>query len=292
MAQQSKSKGSSKMADTAGLPATSNVTSNVPDFMRQDSRLGKENISQQDMVIPRIALLQAVHPEVMEGRGDNGNFWHTVNELDLGPEIDDIVWLHISKRYTLWNPRHAGGGILARASDGINWDQPGEFQISPYKDRPKYTVTLQTGKKVGKDIGLGAWGTLDPENPDSPPAATLTYALAGIRANNPEMGPFVVLLQRSAEPVARMLLSKIQLDPAPLFGQVYRMGSKVQPSNNGDFNQYTFTKNGHVQTQEQYEEFKKLHEGFAATGVKFDETAEQPEDVAAGDAGDSGDDKY
>jgi hypothetical protein len=255
------------------------------------SRAGKENISRDDMVIPRVALMQAVSPEAMEGKAEIGHFYHTVAEEDLGPELDIIAILH-TKRYTLWNPRHSGGGVLARATDGKHWDNDWKGEIAPYKDRPRYKVQLEVkkGEPVGRDIGLGKWGTMDPDNEDSPPAATLTHALLCVAPDHMELGPFVVLLQRSAEPVAKQLLSKIAVDPAPIFGQVYTMKSKDQPSDAGGFKQFVFVKNGHVQDAGLYEFLKEQHEMYKATEVKYDEQAEQPDD--AKDAGDGGSDRY
>lgn len=264
--------------------------------MQEDKSLGKENISRDDIVIPRVALMQAVHPEVIEGKCSSGDLWHTVLEEVLGDEIDDLIIIHHSKRYTLWNPRYLGGGILARASDGVNWDEPGQkFSFAPYKDRSKYVVEYVLGSKVGRDIGLGKWGSMDPENPESPPAATLTHALVCMIESRPEMGPFVILLQRSAEPVAKALLSKVQMDPAPIFGQKYRMGSKVVNGDGGDsFNQYTFSKNGHVSDVDLYNFLKEQHIQFKEAGVKYDENAEQPEDRSgeSGDGNAGADDKY
>lgn len=263
--------------------------------MQEDKALGKENISRDDLVIPRVALMQAVNPEVTEGKAQSGDFFHTVLEEVLGTEIDDLIIIHHSKRYTLWNPRHLGGGILARASDGVNWDEPNQkFTFAPFKDFPKKVVTYELGTKVGRDIGLGKWGTTDPDNPDSPPIATLTHALVCILQSRPEMGPFVMLLQRSAEPVAKQLLSKVQLDPAPIFGQVYRVGSRVITGDSGDFNQYTFTKNGHVQDADLYTFLKEQHIQFRDTGIKYDEEAERPDTDAStgGDDGNGGDPKY
>ena len=260
--------------------------------MQEDAHTGKENIARDDMVIPRVALMQAVSEQVQENKAESGNFFHTVSEEDLGDEIDIVIVYH-SKRYTLWNPRHAGGGVLARATDGQHWDADWKGEIAPYKDRPKYKVALEVkaGEKVGRDIGLGRWGTLDPENPDSPPAATLTHALVCICPDRLEMGPFVVLLQRSAEPVAKMLLSKVSIDPAPIYGQVYTMGSKVAASSTGDgFNQYTFTKNGHVQDADLYAMLKEQNASFTERGVKFDEKSAQ-EDIGDPESGPSTDDK-
>lgn len=283
MATKNDSIGSSTKAGSPAPQETSNAvattgTAALPAFMQQHSRMGKENITAQDMVIPRVGLMQAINPEVTEGKAESGHFFHTVGEEDLGEELGIII-IHHSKRYTLWNPRHAGGGVLVRASDGLHWDADWKGEIVPYKDRPKYKVALEVreGDKVGRDIGLGKWGSLDPENPDSPPAATLTHVLVCVSPDRLEMGPFVVLLQRSAEPVAKMLLSKVNIDPAPIFGQVYTMGCKQVSSASGDFNQYTFAKNGHVQDEGLFNDLMEQHKRFAEAGVKYDEKAAQDE---------------
>lgn len=268
--------------------------SSLPAFMADDaaSRAGKENISRDDMVLPRVALVQAVSPEFTEGKAEVGHFYHTVAEEDLGEEVNVIVILH-TKRYTLWNPRHAGGGVLARASDGKRWDSDWEGEIQPYKDdkRKKVKISIKKGDPVGRDVGYGRWGSLDPSNEDSPPAATLTHACLCVSPDHMELGPFVVLLQRSAEPVAKQLLSKIAVDPAPIFGQVYTMKSKDQPSDAGGFKQFVFVKNGHVQEAELYHFLKEQHELYKATDVKYDEAAEQPDDKDSG-GDDSSNDRY
>jgi hypothetical protein len=261
------------------------------------ARVGKENIKQDDLIIPRVALMQAVNQEVIDGLVESGHFWHTINEEDLGEGIEDLVILHHSKRYTLWNPRHAGGGVLARASDGLRWDADFDVEVQPYKDdkRKKVKYTAKAGDRVGRDIGLGKWGSTDPDNPDSPPAATLTHVLACAILSRLDLGPFVILLQRSAEPVAKLLLSKVSIDPAPIFGQVYTVGSKDQPSASGDFKQYTFVKNGHVQDETTYNWLQEQHKNFASLGVKYDESAEIAPDVAGADSGgggDAGSDRY
>jgi len=267
--------------------------------MQQDAADGKENIDQSDLITPRVALMQAISPEVVEGKASSGDFWHTINEVVLGTTLRLVV-VHHSKRYTMWRPRHAGGGIIARATDGRHWDTDFKESFAPYKDRPKYVVEYEAkkGDLVSKDAGLGRWGTLDPDNEDSAPAATLSHVLVCVALDHMELGPFVVYLQRSAEGVGRQLMTKVKLDKAPIYGQVYVMGSRVQPSDGGDFNNYTFTKDGYVMEEELYAELKSMNAMFTEMGVKTNEEA--PEDVSDANGGEGGgnnakdgaDDKY
>lgn len=242
--------------------------------MRDDARDGKENIDTSDMIIPRVGLMQAISPEVMDGRAASGNFFHTINEEDLGPKLK-IVMLHHSKRYTLWMPRHAGGGIIARASDGQHWDADFSVEFAPYKDQPKKKVKYEAkkGDAVGRDVGLGRWGTMDPDNEDSGPAATLSHVFVARCLEHMELGPFVIFLQRSGEPVARQLLSKIQIANAPIYGQIFEMTSKQASGDSGDYNQYAFAKDGFVVDEAMYTEFKEQNGVYRRLGVKTNEEA-------------------
>lgn len=262
----------------------------TPDWMKEDGRLGKDKIGAEDRIIPRVQLAAAISTPVTEGKVEAGNFYHTVLEEDLGPELE-IVFVNHTKRYTLWKPRHQGGGILARASDGRNWDNGDQKfdDIQPDKARPRHKVSYQTGEKVGKDIGLGAWGTSDPDNEDSPPAATLSHVLIAVCPTRPELGAFAILLQRTGEGVAKQLLTKIDLDRAPIFGQKYKMAGKVQPSQSGDYHQYTFTKAGYVD-QTTYAEMKELFTQFEALAPKVDDR-EDPDAAPVDTSGDGEKDK-
>lgn len=296
MAQKNTSTAAAASSESTAVanPATSNA---LPAYL-QGRASGKENIDQSDMLIPRVALMQSTHPEVEEQKVQAGRFWHTVLEEDLGPELDDLVIVHHSKRYTLWKPRHEGGGILARASDGRHWDPQYRgmtFEIQPDKNRPRHKVTWAISKdgRVSKDEGLGAWGTSDPTNEDSQPAATLTHVLVCVRAKAMHMGPFVILLQRTSEKVAKGLLTKVNLDPAPIYAQIYKMGVKTDSGPSGDYKQYTFVKNGYA-PEELIDKLEELNVQFTTAGVKYDESKGEPEadDAGSGGAADDSNAKY
>lgn len=259
---------------------TSNAVAAVPSFMAS-APSGKENIDRGDMIIPRVALAQSTHEWVEEGKLPAGHFYHTVLEQDLGDHLDDLVIVHHSKRWNLWKPRHEGGGILARASDGRNWDEAFvglEFEIQPDKARPRHRVKWKIDSpEVGRDVGLGRWGTSDPENVDSQPAATLSHVLVCVSLANLGWGPFVILLQRTSEKVARTLLAKVGADQAPIYGQVYRMGVKSDSSASGDYKQYVFNKNGYVPDEATFNALLKMHEEFARMSVQYDERGGESE---------------
>lgn len=296
MSTKNTSKAGAENSESTALanPGTNNVPAqSAPSFMA-GAKDGKENIDRGDMIIPRVALMQSTHQEVEEDKVKAGQFWHTILEEDLGDAIDDLVIIHHSKRWNLWKPRHEGGGILARASDGRYWDKQFrgmEFEVAPSKDRPRHKVKWKISEdgEIGRDIGLGAWGSSDPENEDSQPAATLSHVLVCVSLSRLDMGPFVILLQRTAEKVGRNLLTKIGLDAAPIYGQVYRMGVKSDSNASGDYKQYSFTKNGWVPDKDLFDKLQAMFVQFDDAGVKYDDTTDAGDGDATGGGAGAGD---
>lgn len=299
MVSKNESKSGSTGKELAELPATNSGAVALPSFM-QGAASGKDNIGMDDLIIPRVALMQGISPPVMQGIADNATFWHTINEEVLGTELGVIPILH-RKQWTIWKPTWQGGGVIARSSDGKTWDADFSGEIQPYKDMPKKLVKVE-GKKgdpVGRDVGYGRWGTMDPDNEDSGPMATLSHVVMMVAPDRMDFGPFIVFLQRSSERVAREFLSKIQIDKAPIYGQQYVMGSRVVPNGAGqEYNQYTFRKNGHVQDEELFFELQRMHELYKSVSFRTNDENAQEEAGAAGEgageapAKDGGEDKY
>jgi hypothetical protein len=230
---------------------------------------GTERLGQGDIETPRLKLLQSVSPECEEfDEAKSGEFWHSVAEVSLGAEVR-IVPLFIDMRAILWRPRHEGGGILARADDGVHWTPPNAtFEVRPFKDNKK-TVKWSTKPTVAAS-GLLEWGSADPEDPNSQPAATRMYNMAVALPDFPELGLGVVTLQRSGIRVARKFLGKLKLMSVPSFGCYFTMGRVKDQNPSGDtFFNYSFTAAGHVQDEEEFLQYKELYEGFKAMGLNI-----------------------
>lgn len=240
----------------------------VPDFMKADAGKGTENLSSRDVEMPRISLMQGLSDEVNTYDGVKvGDFFHTIAEASLGNELT-IVPIFISKRFMLWNPRHAGGGILARAEDGVHWQPPeGTFRVKAYKDRDtlvewKLAPTVAASK-------LDQWGTYDPSDPKSQPAATECYVAVVALPDYPELSPVALLLQRTALGPAKKLIGKLKMTQAPSYGMRFTMSSFEDERPSGKFKNYRFTAAGFVTDQAEYNAYKELNEHFVREGVKI-----------------------
>lgn len=266
---------------TAVAPVETNQSA-APAFL---SKYKNENqqFDQEDIEIPRIKLLQGLSPEVITGGHRPGIFFHTIAEEELGSSVEIVVLSHF-KRVLLWDPKGGtgNGDIIARALDGVHWAPArGEFE-----------VTLKGGKKVKwhlaptvKESGLDAWGSSDPDNPNSPPAATPMQCYLIVLPSRPDLGPCLLTMQKSSQAVAKKLNSKLAMSDVPFFARRFIM--KVMKDQNKDgqqFNNFEFTMNGYVESEEQVLQYQSLAEKLKPAKIIIKDER--------GDEDDSGEDDF
>lgn len=249
--------------ESAGALAT------VPDFMKQDVGLGVEALGAGDIEVPRLIVLQSLSPEVVDGDEKPGSFFHTILEENLGKELRMVV-VYADIKYILWKPRHEGGGILARADDGKHWTPPNaNFEVKPYKDRPD-VVTWSTKHTVAES-GLDKFGSSDPRDPNSQPAATKMWNFVVVLPDYPEMGPMVLTLQRGMADVGRNFSGKLKMSNLPTFGQVFLASVRKENKGSGDFFSLSFNRNKILGSDDmaEYEYYKSLYSQFSSMGLNI-----------------------
>lgn len=252
----------------------------IPDFMKDDIGKGTEGVSASSVEVPRVKLIQKISPELDKFNDLRaGEFFHTILEQSLGTEVR-ICPLYTNETYILWRPQEDGGGILARADDGIHWSPaPAEFNVKLKDGTP---VTWRTQRTVAASR-LDQWGSQNPTNPDSPPAATKMFNLACSFPDFPDLPPAVVTLQRSAVTVGKKFVGKLKITRAPSFGLVFKMGSSVETNKSGQaYLNYTFTGDGKVMDEGLYRANREYYELFKAQGIqiKDEESLQGEADVA------------
>lgn len=265
----------------------SEVGTVLPDFMKGQAGAGLEQVKSGDYEVPRVKLIQKLSPEITEHGIQFGHFFHTILEEDLGSQIT-VVPIYVTKEFILWKPRDSGGGILARARDEVHWEPPsGEFSVQI--DKGRKTVVWRLAPTV-EQSGLARWGSFDPSDPQSQPAATFMVNVAVVLPARPELGPAVLTFQRSSIAPGRRWLGKMRMSTAPIYGRRFIV-SAVDDRNksNQEFLNYRIEGVGLVEDEVQFTEFRRLYEMFRDTGLKVkDIEGLQGEDVApGGDAGGS-----
>lgn len=298
-----------KAATKAQVPAVRETAGQVaPAFMQDDINRGKENISAEDIEIPRLVLIQALSPQLEEyNKLRPGNFFHSGAE-HIFAEPFRAVPIYYERRFMLWRPRDDGGGILARSDDGVHWSPPDtEFNVKLDKKDGGQNVTWATSNTV-EASGLAEWGSTNPKDPRSPPAATKMLSfLLGFPDHHPELGPAALTFQRSSIKVGRKFLTKIKTIRAPIFGMVFEFGPADDKNGSGQKYFNIGVKGaGLLQDRDLYDYYRGLNDNFQKTGIKIrDEEAlqtegaetgdgadDEPEDVPAGKKGASGRPRY
>lgn len=249
-------------------PVPTAAVQNLPAFMRNDADLGKENIGKDDIEIPRLKLMQGLSPELTEFDGlKQGDFFHPAAEF-IFSEPFRAVPVFMDQRYILWRPRDAGGGILARADDGVHWSPAnGQFTVRLDKKDGGDEVTWTLAKTV-QESGLANWGTMNPKDPNSPPAATLMYNFLLAFPDEPDLMPAVLSFQRSSIKMGRRFNTKLKTVRAPLFGTIWEFRSVEDHNNTGQkFFNIDVRSAGLVEDESLYQQFRGMYETFAQRGL-------------------------
>jgi hypothetical protein len=251
----------------------------LPAFMQKHASLGGLGVG--DVEMPRLKLLQAPSPELTKfNNAKQGEFWHSLIDESFGSTVR-ISPVYIDRRFILWRPREAGGGILARADDGKHWT-PADTEFT-VKLKSGHEVKWRTARTVTAS-GLDRRGSYDPSDPNSPPAATRIYSIVCSFPDRQGLPPAVVILQRAAIKVATKLIGKLKVLRAPSFGAILEMASFKEKSPSGEFYNYAFEVVGPVEDRAFYEDNFAQYRFFIEQGLKVKDLEGAQEDEA-GSAG-------
>lgn len=186
------------MAKAKEVVKVAAADSELPDYLRTMERVrDKDNFDQSDLVMPRIKLLQGTSPEVETyDKAHSGEFWHGGFDMPLGKELRFVVCAR-NKKMLLVAPIHNKMGVLARSNDCKTWDRIGKWEVSLNSKKPKDLTTWEIKSQRVEESGVNEWGSSDPDDENSPPAATLFYDYLVLLPDHLDYGPAVLSLARS-----------------------------------------------------------------------------------------------
>lgn len=261
-------------------------TAVAPSFMERGNA-GTEVLDQKDIELPWLKLLQGTSPGLNENGWRAGNFLHSILETEVpgaeGFQITPIVTL--KPRYMLFQDIDVGGGILARAEDGVHW-VPANHEFKVKINKGTKEVVWRTADTVAKS-GLDAWGSYDPDDPNSAPAADLQYRYICVSPSHPEFGPFIILLQRSAIKAAKRLNALMMSSGYDAYGLVFNVSSEWEDKGPSDKKfLWKFKRAGFVPDEATYLKNKELYEQFKDADISIHEEEQTATaDTASGDVG-------
>jgi hypothetical protein len=205
-----------------------------------------DNFDSSDITIPRIKLLQGINPEIAQfDSAKVGNFWHSGADMDLGPKVRFVV-ADRRKKYLLSAPLEDGQGVLARADDALTWDRVGKWQVK--QKGVKQPVTWEINHRDIEKSGLTKWGTYNPDDDQSGPAATLFYDYLVFLPDHLDLGPAVITLARASIKKAKKGLNdKISMHGSngrPMQALIFEASSVDENSDSGGFKNWQFMSAG------------------------------------------------
>lgn len=223
--------------------ATTEDTGAVPAYLQgHTGGSGLSGLTADDLRMPRLKLLQGTSEECTTfDDAKPGAFWH--NLLDQ-PVEDGFTFtvLGMRKKYLLMTPINDPRGILARADDAVHWNPPNEtFQVTP--KGLKKPVEWTTAPTVAES-GLHQFGSSDPNDPDSPPAATLFFDYL-IKVDGLP-GAMVMSLARTGVRAAKDLNSKIEMAGVPVQAQRFKCYATQETGDDGSYAGWRFARAGYV----------------------------------------------
>ena len=262
--------------DDSQLPAYLQGTGNVKN---------QDNFDSSDIVIPRIKLLQGLSPEVEQfNEAKTGNFWHTGPDMDLGPELKFVV-VDRRKKYLLQAPIQDGQGILARSDDAKTWDKTGKWSVK--LKGVKNPVTWEIAALDVEESGMTKWGTSNPEDEDSPPAATMFYDYLVFLPDHMDLGPAVVSLARSQIKKAKKGLNdKISMhanNGRPMQALIFVTTSVDETSEGQSYKNWSFRSGGFVQDKETFDMFLSYRGALANLKIQDEGQTDENENAPADD---------
>jgi hypothetical protein len=99
----------------------------IPDYLKPKpgaARLGNENVTNDDVIVPRLALCQSNsferkkgHAKFIEGL-EEGQFFNTATKEIYGESLR-VINVHYFKSRIRWNGKEIGAGMLCRSDDGL-----------------------------------------------------------------------------------------------------------------------------------------------------------------------------
>lgn len=216
------------------------VTDQVPDYIRQDSQRGSENVGMADLVIPRLEIVQGLSPAVKRGdpgfiQGAAPGMLNNSVTRQLYGENVVLVPLHYSVQYLVWRDRKHGGG-----------NEGGFFGAYPTMDEARVRVAEEGGEAKGIMVVDTPQHLCLLINPD-------TWAAEEIMLSMP----------RTKAKISRQWNTMIRLAGGDRFGRVYKVSTIFEKNAKGDFYNFHIEQVG-FPTAELYARAEALYKKIAA----------------------------
>lgn len=195
------------------------IQDQVPEHLqdKMQGARGSENVTQEDLVIPRLEIVQAISPEVTEGAPEYlpnakpGDLINSVSKRIYGRE-SFVVPVHYVKQWLVWLDRNKGGGFR------------GAFP-SPQEAEDK--VKEEGGKAAGF------------EAIDTP-----THFCLLVDRETGAVDEIVLSMPRTKAKISRQWNSMVKMAGGDRFSRVYRVTTQMEKNAKGQFYNFAIAQSG------------------------------------------------
>lgn len=249
------------------------LSQEVPDWLKatDNKNTGLEGLTQADFRIPEIKLMQGLSPELdlYKGVAMKDEYFHTGLMKNLGKSFRSVL-VCVKKRVVLWRPKNdQGGGILATSDDSVNWKQGANKEFSVMLKGAKKPVVWKTGPNVIAS-GLLEFGTQNPEDDQSPPAATQYFEYMHYLPDYDSASPCIMRVKSTALDNARKLNSFFLLKGKKIYAHALEWVAQERPGNDGNWTVPLAKPIGFVDMQT-FEIVQEMYNQYAHINVTIDQ---------------------
>lgn len=207
----------------AGLPSTRvggalMVTGDkVPDYIKSDSARGTENLTQSDLVIPRLEVIQAIGPQVEKGNpgvipGAVAGMLNNSVTRELYGDSVLLVPVHYAVQHLVWKDRKKGGGFFGA-----------------------YNTQKEAQDRAEKEGGKKA----DIEVMDTP-----THLCLLLNQGRGTVEEVMISMPRTKAKISRQWNSAVMLNGGDRFSRVYKVSSSMTKNTKGQFHNFVVSPTG------------------------------------------------
>lgn len=229
------------------------ISDERPAYMDPDNRRGSEDVTMDDLTLPRIEVLQALSPQIKRNDpkfipgAEQGMIFNTVSGELYG---DFVVFIPIlfRKEYIVWQTRDAGGGFISTHPT----EEEAEAARAALDDPDNHEVNLHAVNFV---FLVRDNGTLD--------EAVFSWS-------------------RSKLKVSRKLNALVQMGSGDRFSKAYKLRSVEEKGKKGEYYSYDIKPLGYV-PEAVYKRAEKLFDAIKAgeRAVAYGSNEGEEEEVAS-----------
>lgn len=249
---------------------------NVPAYLQKDKGAGMEKVTKEDLILPRLKLLQPLSPEVQE-EGSEAKAGEMVNSIDAkinyGREIEFTPLLFFKSRIR-WTPRgddappDAPKGMECTSTDSLTARDPKGLTKAGEPTSNCADCVHQAFSGDGK-----------------PPRCSLYMNFAALIDGQ----PIVVSMEKTKLPAAKAILTMASMlggGSLALFAGRYRLSTKKITNDKGTFYVFVVEAAGYT-PEKDYPKAKAAYEGLKRSIIVVDQDRETDAPSGDGDGKDT-----